>query len=261
MRAGLSVLVVALAPRAWGQVPVPDSLATIGLESEATRYGTSYETVYQLSLLPSARLRLDALEVAAIVPLSASATLPTFCCRTTLGNATISVAYRGDGGGLRFWSGGSISAPTSRWSDAHASSLAATAALMHDAGYYLPNTTTLRVALGGEASVVPWLRLGASAGADYWLRHEQASDALVLPVDVYATLPWGQGWSAKVLFRTLGRASQPELPRDRFLHAVSAALAHEWDGERVEASASMPLDESLRELEMLSLGAAYARGF
>jgi hypothetical protein len=55
--------------------------------------------------------------------------------------------------------------------------------------------------------------------------------------------------------------SEPELLRERFLHEVTSALAHEAHGERVEVSLSVPMDESLRELEMLSLGAAYARRF
>jgi len=262
MRAWIPLLFVAVTSSARAQEPASASTSgTLGLESEATRYGTSYETVYQLSLLPSARLRLDALELSAILPLSASATAPTYCCRTTLGNATLGATYRGEGDGLRFWSEVSVSAPTSYWSDAHASSLAATAALLHDAGHYLPDTTTLRAGLGGELDVVRGLRLGASAGAHYWLRHAQPSHALVLPLDVHALLPWGQGWSARVLFRTLARVSDPEVLRERYLHEVTSALAHEWDGERVEVSLSVPLDESLRELEMLSLGAAYARRF
>lgn len=262
MRLGLSLLLVALVPCARADEPLgaPPS-GTLGLESAATRYGTSYETVYQLSLLPSARLTLDALELSAIVPLSASATVPTYCCRTTLGNATFAAAYRGAGDGLRFWSEVSVSAPTSYWSDAHASSLAATAALMHDAGHYLPSTTTLRAELGSELDVLRWLWVGASAGADYWLRHAQPSNALVLPVDVYALLPWGHGWSARVVFRTLARVSEPEVLRERFLHEVTSGVAHEDQGERVEVSVSVPLDESLRELEMLSVGAAYARRF
>lgn len=261
VRAWLPLLLVAFPSSARAEPAAPAPFGTIGLESEATRYGTSYETVYQLSLLPSARLRLDALELSAILPLSASATVPTYCCRTSLGNATFAAAYRGEVDGLRLWSEVSVSAPTSHWSDAHASSLAATAALLHDAGHYLPDTTTLRAALGAELDVIGGLRFGASAGADYWLRHAQPSNALVLPLDVYALLPWGQSWSARVSFRTLARLSEPEGLRERYLHEVSSALAHERDGERVEVSLSVPLDESLRELEMLSLGVAYARRF
>jgi hypothetical protein len=252
-------LLVGLTSSARAEPPVP--FGTVGIESQATRYGTSYETVYQLSLLPSARLRLDAFELSALLPLSASATAPTYCCRTSLGNATLAAAYHVEAGRLHFWSEVSVSAPTSFWSDAHASSLAATAALMHDAGHYLPNTTTLRAELGGELDVTRGAWLGASAGADYWLRHAQPSDALVLPLDVYALLHWGQGWSARAVFRTLARVSEPEALRERFLHEISGALGHESRGERVEVSLSVPLDESLRELEMLSLGAVYARRF
>lgn len=236
-------------------------LGRVGLESEATRYGTSYETVYQLSLKPSATLRFDSIELSAILPLSASATYPTYCCRSALGNATVSAAYQGTTGGLRHGYEVSLSAPTSLWSNAHASSLAATAALTRDAGYYLPNTTTLRARLGAELVVTRWLRLGASAGADYWLRHGEPTDALVVPLTAYATPSFGHGWSARASFRTLARLLDPLGPEERFLHELSGGIAREWSGSRLEASVSVPLDESLRELEMVSLGVAYVRSF
>jgi hypothetical protein len=262
MRAWLPALLVTVsASAAARELPPAPALASVGLETAATRYGTAYETVYQLSLLPSVRLRLDALELSASLPLSASATVPTYCCRTTLGNATLAAVYRGDISGLRFWSALSVSAPTSYWSDAHASSLAATAALLRDAGYYLPSTTTLRAALGSEVAVTRWLWLGGSVGANYWLRQEPPSNAIVVPLDAYALVPWGRGWSGRGLLRTLARLSGPEATGERFLHELSFALAHDADGERIEASVSVPLDESLRELDMLSLGAAYARRF
>jgi hypothetical protein len=233
----------------------------VGLESAVTRYGTSYETVYQLSLEPSATLRLGGIELSVILPLSASATDPTYCCRTALGNVTVEAAHRGDRGGLRHWVEASVSAPTSYFSNAHASSLAATAALMRDAGYYLHDTTTFRARLGAEVGVSSWLWLGGSAGADYWLRHGQPSNALVVPLDVSARLPWAEEWSARVVFHTLARAVDTLGPRERFLSELSGAVAHEWSGSRVELSVSVPLDESLRQLEMLSLGAAYSRSF
>jgi len=261
MRAWIPLLLGSLASSARAQelVIAPAPPATLALESSATRYGTSYETVYQLNLQPSARFRFDLLELSATLPLSASATFPTYCCRTTLGNATVAVTQRAAGGGLGFWSEASVSAPTSYWSDVHANSLAATAALTRDAGYYLPRTTTLRAKLGAQVGVQGWLWLGAAVGADYWLRHDQPTNALVMPLVASATLPWGQGWSARLAFRTLARVFDPAGPRERFLHELSAAVAHEWSGSRVEASVSLPLDESLRELQMLSLGAAYAR--
>ncbi|HWO11494.1 MAG TPA: hypothetical protein VNN80_18495 [Polyangiaceae bacterium] len=254
---------VALAPsaRAEDLAADPAPIGAVGLESAATRYGTSYETVYQLNLKPSATLHIDSLELSAMLPLSASATAPTYCCRTTLGNATVSVAHRGASGGLRFWSEASVSAPSSYWSDPHANSLAATAALTRDAGYYLPYTTTLRAKLGAELELTRWLWLGASAGADYWLRHEQATNALVVPLDAFATLPFARAWSARLAFRTLARAFDPLGPRERFLHELSGGVAHEWSRSRLEASLYVPVDESLRELEMLSLAVAYSRSF
>jgi hypothetical protein len=264
MRTWVPVLLCSLASiaRAEGlDTTAPAPLGTVGLESEATRYGTSYETVYQLNLKASATLRLDSIELSAIVPLSTSATYPTYCCRTALGNATVSATHRVAARGLRHWYEASVSAPSSRWSDAHASSLAATAALTSDAGYYLPNTTTLRAGLGGEVDVSGWLWLGVSAGGHYWLRHDQATDAVVVPLTASATLPWAWGWSARASCRTLVRLFDPRGPRERLLHALSGAVAHEWSASRLEASVSVPLDESLRELEMLSLNVVYARSF
>lgn len=263
MRLWVPFLLSSLASNAGAEElePPAASLGSLGLESEATRYGTSYETVYQLNLKPSLVLRLDSIELSAALPLSASATYPTYCCRTALGNATLSATYRAASAGLRHWYQASGSAPSSHFSNVHANSLAATAAVTRDAGYYLPNTTTLRAKLGAELDVTPWLWLGASAGADYWLRHDQATNALVVPLTAYATLSWGHAWSARATFYTLARLPDPLGPRERFLHELSGALAYEWSGSRLEASVSVPLDESLRELEMVSLGVAYVRSF
>jgi len=257
----LLLCLLASSARAEGLEAARAPLGTVGLESEATRYGTSYETVYQLSLKPSLTLRFDSIELSAILPLSTSATYPTYCCRTTLGNATVSGALRGAMTGLRYWYGASVSAPSSRWSDPHANSLAATAALTRDAGYYLPNTTTLRARLGAEVDVARWLWLGASAGADYWLRHDQPTNALVVPLTAYATLDWARDWSARATYRTLAGVFDPLGPGERFLHELSGAVAHEWSGSRLEASVTVPLDESLRKLEMLGLNVAYVRSF
>jgi hypothetical protein len=257
------LLLCSLASSAWaaGLEPAHAPLGTVGLESVATRYGTSYETVYQLNLKPSATLRFDSIELSAILPLSTSATYPTYCCRTALGNATVSAAQRGATGVLRHWYEASVSAPSSHSSAAHANSLAATAALTRDAGYYLPNTTTLRARLGAEVAVARRLWLGASAGADYWLRHDQPTNALVVPLTAYAALHWAHSWSARATYRTLAGLFDPLGPGERFLHELSGAVAHEWSGSRLELSVSVPLDESLRKLEMLSLGAAYTRSF
>jgi hypothetical protein len=236
-------------------------LGTLGMASEATRYGTSYETVYQLNLKPSVMFRFNSLELSAVLPLSTSGTYPTYCCRTALGNATLAVAQRGDAGSLRYWYETSLSAPSSYYSGAHANSLAATAALTRNAGYYLPNTTTLGAKLGAEVDVTRWFEIGASAGADYWLRHDQPTNALVVPLALDATLTWARHWSARASCYTLARLPDPEGPRELFLHELAAALAYEWSGSRLEASVSAPLDESRRELEMLSLGAAYQRSF
>jgi hypothetical protein len=263
MRIRVSLLVWSLASSAGaeGRDAAQAPLGTIGLDSGATRYGTSYETVYQLNLKPNAMLRLDWLELAATLPLSTSATYPTYCCRLALGNATVTATHRRADAGLRQWYEASISAPSSHWSDAHANSLAATAALTRDAGYFLPNTTTLRARLGGEVAVSRWLWLGGSVGVHYWLRHDQATNAVVLPLIASATLPWGQGWSASTALRTLARLFDPLGPDERFLHEWSGGVAHEWSGSRLEASVSVPLDESLRKLEMLSLDIAWSRSF
>lgn len=266
MRASILLLVLLLSSfaamaRADDLESERPTLGEVGLESEATRYGTSHETVYLLNLKPSLMLRFDSIELSAVLPLSTSGTYPTYCCRTALGNATLSALYRAPSGTLRHWYEASISAPTSRWSDAHASSLAATAALLRDAGYYLPNTTTLRAKLAIELDATRWLWLGATAGADYWLRHAEESNALVVPLTAYAALTWAPEWSARASYRTLAHLLDPFGPRERFLHELSVLVAHEWSGSRLQVSASLPLDASLRKLEMLSVGAAIVRSF
>jgi hypothetical protein len=209
----------------------------------------------------SVMLRFDSIELSAILPLGSSATYPTYCCRVALGNATLAATHRGAIRGLRHWFEVSVSAPTSHWSNAHASSLAATAALTRDAGYYLPDTTTLRASLGGEVDVTRWLSLGASAGGHYWLRDDPATDALVVPLTVSATLPWAPGWWARASYRSLARPLEPDGRGERGLHALTAAVAHAWSSARLEASVSVPLDDSLRELEMVSLDVALLRSF
>ncbi|MEY4545408.1 MAG: hypothetical protein RL685_1603 [Pseudomonadota bacterium] len=240
-------------------VPAEAPVGVVGLDSHATRHGTSYETVYQLSLEPSATLRFGSLGVSALLPLSTSATYPTFCCRLTLGNATVAIAQRNVSAGLRHWYEASVSLPTSHWSDAHASSLAATAALLRDAGYYLPDTTTLRAGLGAELDVTHWLALSASAAAHHWLRPGEDTDPLIVPLTAGATLRSG-AWSARTSYRSLLRLLDPGT-EERFLSELSAGIAYTWPDSRLETTVSLPLDESLRELGMLSIGSRYSRSF
>ncbi|MEO8181443.1 MAG: hypothetical protein ABI895_21610 [Deltaproteobacteria bacterium] len=239
-----------------------EPLGSLRLNSDATRYGTSYETVYQLNLQPGATLRLGSLELSALLPLSTSATYPTFCCRLALGNATLALARRSASAGVRHWYEASVSLPSSRWSDPHANSLAATAALLHDAGYYLPNTTTLRAGLGADVDVTHWLSLGASAGANHWLRHErEETDPLIVPLSATATLRWARAWSASVGYRGQLRLLDPLGPADRYLHGVSASTAHAWSDSLLELSLLVPLDRSLLDRGMLSIGTSYVRSF
>jgi hypothetical protein len=233
----------------------------LGLDSEATRHGTSYETVYQLSLEPRAALHLGSLELAVLQPLSTSATYPTFCCRLALGNTTLSARQRNARSGLRHWYEVSISLPSSRWSNVHASSLAATAALLHDAGYYLHGTTTLRAGLGAEVDVRPWLTLQVGAAAHHWLSPAHEVDPLIVPLTTAATLRWAQAWSSRIGYRGLLRLLDPRREEERVLSELSAAFAHTWAHSRLEASVSVPLDASLRELGMVSLGTSYTRSF
>lgn len=237
------------------------SLGAVGLDSEATRYGTSYETVYLLSLEPRAALRLGALELSALLPLSTSATYPTFCCRLALGNATVSARLSGESGRLRHWYALGGSLPSSRWSDAHASSLAATAALLRDAGHYLPDTTTLRAELGAQLAVRPWLSIEGASGAHLWLRADDAAAPLIVPLSAAATVRWAQGWSARARYGGLLRVLDAQEPEERFLSELSLAVAYTWSGSLLETSLSVPLDESLRELGMIRIGTRYARSF
>lgn len=254
------VLPCALALSARAAASEAPAIGALSLASEATRYGTSYETVYLVSLEPQAALRLGSLELSALLPLSTSATYPTFCCRLGLGNATLAAQLSQGSGGLRHWYQLGASLPSSHWSDPHASSLAATAALLHDAGHYLPDTTTLRAGLGAELDVRPWLALGGAAAAHYWLRDGAAVDPLLVPLDLWATVRWAQAWSASGSFRGLTRLLDAAA-EERFLSELSAALAYTWAGSQLEVSVSVPLAPSLRELGMFSIGTRYVRSF
>ena len=216
--------------------------------------------MYQLNLQPGATLELGSLELSLLLPLSASATAPTFCCRFTLGNATLAVTERHASAGGSYWYELSTSLPSSHWSDPHANSLAATAALLHDAGYYLPDTTTFRAGLGAELEVLPRLSLGAAVAAHYWLRPDEANP-LIVPLTTSATLHWAQAWSARASYRGLLRLLDPLGPSDHYLHGVSTALAYAWPDSRLELSLFVPLDPSLLALGMLSVSTNYARSF
>ena len=255
----LSLCALVVSGRAAASELSPRGL--LGLDSQATRYGTSYETVYLLSLEPRAALQLGSLELSALLPLSTSATYPTFCCRLALGNATVSALLREHAGSVRHWYEVGVSLPSSYWSDPHASSLAATAALLHDAGRYLPETTTLRAGLGAELEVSPWLALGVEGAAHYWLRADDALDPLLVPLRATATFQWAPDWSAQARYLGLTRVLAAPGTEERFLSELSVAVAHTWSGSRLEASLSVPLDDSLRELGMFSVGTRYARSF
>ncbi len=240
-----------------------DTRLDVGINSQLTRYGTSYETVYTLNLQPAARLRLGSFELGTVLPVASGATSPTFCCRRILGNATGSVAYRPAGPTGHFWSLASASAPTSRFSydGMHASSLAATAALGRDAGYYLFDTTTFRFGLGGEVSLGRGVSLGGSAGAHYWWQHAQPSDQLVAPLAAFAALELGGGFATRLTSRHLVLVVSDAGVPGHAIHELELAAGFQTAVHAVEVSVTAPLDDSRRSLGMLSAGVSYSRSF
>jgi hypothetical protein len=271
---GFFVSLLLMSASARAAVPAPNPLVAVGIDSQLSRFGSSYETVYHLNLEPHATLRYLDVDVGVILPMCAGGTVPGYFGRHTLGNATALVSHRTTGQVLRGWSLLSVSAPTSQWTDGYGytSRLAATAALLSDAGYFLPETTTLRVELGQALAVSRRLELGTSAGAHFWMRSDPGADAgaggsanptpedqIVLPLVASAALDLGAGFTTRVTSRNqvalLGQLDE------RWLHVVEAAGAYRWASSRVEASLSVPLDHSLLALGMIGVGIAYEWSF
>ena len=261
-RLGLVVSVLLICTSARADTPASTPLVTVGVESQLSRFGTSYETIYQLNLKPSALLRYGAVDAGVILPVGTGGSFPGYCCRRTLGNATALMSYRMVGQRWRAWSTLSVSAPSSQLTDSYGytSRLAATAALLSDAGYFMPETTTVRMELGQSFAATRRRDRGAVARAHVWLRGDALADQVVLPLLALANLDLGGGFAARLTSRNQVALLDDALD-ERWLHTVEAAGIYQWASSQLAASLSVPLDPSLLALGLIALGIDYGWSF
>ena len=125
----------------------------------------------------------------------------------------------------------------------------------------MPQTTTLRIGMGSEVHVSGRLAVGGSVAAHYWLRHDDTKDQVIVPLTLYGSLDLGEGFTTGLTSRNLVGVVNLDAPEERALHEVAMSIAREWTDDHLEASLSLPLDESLRDLDMFGVGLDYARSF
>jgi len=259
----LIIAIVALSPAVAGaddHGAASDTAGLAGMDAMLTRYGTAHETLYQFNVKPEATVYRGPFAASVILPLTAGYTVHNSCCRFTLGNITLATAYvRGNRRG-KWWINSSVSFPTSELTDksGYVSAVAATAAITSDAGYYLPNTTAVRVGAGRELAVSRRLAVGAEVGAHYWAHSMGVENQWVIPVTLFGRAQLGKGFSSRVALRNIANLNTMQ---ERWLHQMSASVAYEWNTSRVGATLALPLDESLRALGMVSTGVSFARKF
>ncbi len=237
-----------------------DTTGAASVDAEITRYGTSYETIYQVNIKPETTVDVGPLALSLIVPLSTGYTVNNSCCRFGVGNLTGRVVYAKQGERMRWWLKSSVSAPTSELTDSygHSSRVAATAAITSDAGFYLPNTTTARLNGGGELAIDGRVSMGAELGVHYWLHGDNMPDQVVLPMTVYARARLSSRLTSHVAVRNLFNTGAGQ---EAWLHQVSAGASYTWGVNTVGASLALPVDESLRALGMITSGVSFARSF
>lgn len=234
--------------------------ATAGVDASVTRWGTVHQKVWMGSfdLIGSMPIGTRGVRVVGRMPLTSSFLEKGACCGFGIGNATLGVSapiYRR--GRLSLAGALSVSAPTAGAirDDADLNPrYAAMAGITRDAGLYLPDTTTVRADAAGHFQLSRRTWLAASAGAHLWL----PDDGLVVPLTVGAGWRMTQRLASDVAFTTIAK---PDAENEVFLHAIELGVAWRGRHDAIRARLHVPLDDSLRDLDMLGAGVSYARSF
>lgn len=227
----------------------------VATELVLTRYGTSHETINVLESISSFDVGIAyGIAVFGVLPLSVSYMDRNACCGRSLGNMTGGVRHRSgrDSRWLEF--AASVSAPTAPGDgDAGVQTrFAATAAVGRDAGLYLPDVTTVRLALRASTELGHRAWLTAGAAAHTWISQNLGQPSqLLLPVA--ATV--GRQLSSKS-FGFIGITTILSLlhREDRLLTSTNAGVGYQASRVTISARLNVPLDGSLRSLGMIGLG-------
>lgn len=235
---------------------------TVASQAMFTRYGTSHEAVNVLSLESSLEVRIGVRwALSAVVPLSSSFMDNNACCGYSLGNLTGGARYRLKQEGMRVDLLASVSAPTapSEGDGSINSRYAATAAVTRDAGFYLPGVSTVRLAVDTQLPIGARAWLGAHAGAHAWITHlEGQTSQIVLP----AGLLTGYRLSPRIAtFAAFTTIANPWQRQELLVHAVEVGVAHVGDQLTFGVRLHLPLDQSLRALGMVGVGANLQASF
>lgn len=268
MRLALTIILILLTPslaKAESDSSSSSDIASVvrssaSIDSMLTRYGSSHQTFYQLNLKPEFSLKYKSFRASVIAPLGAGVTVNSSCCRFSFGNLSLQVEQQRTAKNLSWWTNASISLPTSGLSDSrgHTNGVAATVAITDDAGYFLPDTTTLRANVGGEYPLASTLLLGAEAGAHRWIRGNMHPDQTLIPLTIYGQLAHSKSLRSKLAFKSIANLDAVD---EHWLHQAAINLSYEWNGNTLGGSIEMPLDASLRQLDMVRAGVSYARNY
>lgn len=245
-----------------GQVPNQRPRGEAATELALTRYGTPHEVINVLEAVSSLDLRIGyGLAVFGVLPLSASYMDRNACCGRSLGNMTAGVRHRS--GREARWLDllASLSAPTAP-GDGDASvhaRFAATAAVSRDAGLYLPNVTTARLAIRASTGLGPHAWLSAGAGAHVWISREiEQPSRLLLPVGVSLACRFRSGTFGFVAVTTIYSLTRSE---QSFVAATEAGVGYQASQVTISARLHVPVDQALRSLGAIGLGSGVQVSF
>ncbi|MBT8492846.1 MAG: hypothetical protein KJO07_07275 [Deltaproteobacteria bacterium] len=230
------------------------SPVTLGLSVGGSRYDNDYQSYYQATFVPSVAVQLDhgvALEGA--MPFTGGFTPNSSCCRYGLGNATVGVRYRAQlGQGFELTVPGSVSLPTaSAKGESRRNNLyTATAELSRDAGLYLPDTVSARMAAEVRYRRNRWSAM-LGLGTSMWSTSGDDGRESTVVVPGYAEVGWRVIDS---LTPTLGiRAIANPGAEQPVAASAEAGASYRRGPVLYQLKLAVPVDRESRERNLLSI--------
>ncbi len=268
MRLTITLLLLLFPALAWASPVASDSaeptsseIETTGtIDSMLTRYGTSYQTFYQLNLKPELSLRYKSFRGSIVFPLSTGITSKNSCCRFSLGNLSIQGEFKTNDENYSWWLNGSVSAPTASIFDEKGltTNVAATVAITDDAGYFLSRTTALRAHTGAEFQFVPAVIVGGEVGVHRWIRSMDNPDQTLVPITVFTRVSLTEKIDSSLSFKSIANL---DAAAETWLHQAAARVSYHWSGNTLSTGIEIPLDRSLRDLAMVRGGVSFSRSY
>jgi hypothetical protein len=263
MKQSLALAVIGLALCAASVARADDARVEARLDTELARYGSSHETVYQVLVAPSARVAVtERWTVFGVMPLSGGHTVNNACCRYSLGNATVGGELAGARDAFDWWVSSSVSLPTAATQGEMGlnSRTSATTQLTRDAGYYLPDTTTVRADAGGEVPVGERVTLRARVGVHYWSTASMAivPNTFVIPTAIEGAYEATTSLSVRAAFTTNYNTSAEV---ERWIHGAELGVDYRRGSYVFGGTVHVPLDESFRDLTMFSVAATVRKSY